>query len=68
MKIAAWVAVGYLVVVGGATFVSGASTNSPTADQVASMPSVGSFLGSSGTAAAALDLGGAAAIWWFFLR
>jgi len=68
MKIAAWLAVGYLAVVGAATFYSGASTDSPTADQVAGLPSAGSLLGSSGTSAAALDFGAAAAIWFFILK
>lgn len=68
MKIAAWALVGYLTVVGAATFYSGSSTNSPTADSIAGLPSAGSLLGSSGTSAAALDLGAAAAVWFFVLR
>jgi hypothetical protein len=68
MKTAAWVAVAYLGVVGAATFASGVMADSPTMDSIAHLPSVGSFLGSSGTTAAALDLGGATAIWFFFLR
>ena len=68
MKTLAWVGVAYLAIVGAATFYSGMAENSPTADQVAQLPSIGSFLGSTGTSAAALDLGGAAALWFFALR
>ena len=68
MKIAAWVGVGYLALVGIATFYSGVSANSPTADQIAALPSIGSLMGSTGTTAAALDVAGAAAVWFFVLR
>jgi len=68
MRTAAWVAVAYLVAVGGATFWSGTAANSPTADSIAALPSLGSLLGSTGTTAAVMDLGGAAAIWFFALR
>ena len=68
MKTVAWIAVAYLGLVGVATFYSGVSANSPTADQIAGLPSVGSLMGSSGTTAAALDIAGAAAIWFFVLR
>ena len=68
MKTVAWVGVVYLGLVGVATFYSGMAANSPTADQIAKLPSVGSLVGSSGTTAAALDLAGAAALWFFVLR
>ena len=68
MKTLAWVAVGYLALVGAATFYSNTATSSPTADTIAQLPSVGSLMGSTGTTAAALDLAGAAAIWFFVLR
>ena len=68
MKIAAWVAVGYLALVGAATFYSGVGTNTPTSDTVAQLPSVGSLLGSTGTTAAVMDLAAAGAIWFFVLK
>jgi hypothetical protein len=68
MKTVAWVGVAYLALVGVATFYSGVSANSPTADSIAKLPSVGSLVGSSGTTAAALDVAGAAALWFFVLR
>lgn len=62
-------AAGYLVVVGAATFYSNsASGTTPTADSIAQLPSIGSLLNSSGTAAASLDIAGAVAIWFFALR
>lgn len=68
MKIAAWLAVGYLAVVGGATMYGASAASSPTADSIAALPSLGSLMGSTGTTAAALDLGAAAAVWFFVLR
>lgn len=68
MKTIAWVAVGYLALVGAATFYSGVSTNSPTADTVAGLPSLGSLLGSTGTTAAVMDLAAAAGLYYFAVK
>jgi hypothetical protein len=65
MKTAVKIGALYLAVVGAATFASGSMTNSPTMDSVAKMPSLGSLMSSTGTTAAALDIGGAAVL--FFL-
>lgn len=65
MKTAVKIGAIYLAVIGAATFASGVMTNSPTMDSVAKMPSVGSLMGSTGTTAAAMDIGGAAIL--FFL-
>jgi len=58
----------YSAGVGLATFASNAMANSPTIDTIAGLPSTGSFLGSTGTTAAVLDLGTAALIWWWAMR
>ena len=68
MKMAAWLGVLYLGVVGAATFYSGVATSSPTSDTIAALPSVGSLLGSSGTTAAVMDLAAAGATWYFFIK
>jgi hypothetical protein len=68
MKTLGWVGVAYLVVVGAATFYSGTAANSPTADQIAALPSLGSFMGSTGTTAAVMDLAAAGALWFFVLK
>jgi hypothetical protein len=68
MHYVAWAGVLYLGLVGAATFYSGAVANSTTSDQIAALPSIGSLAGSSGTMAGALDLAGAAAIWFFVLK
>jgi len=68
MKTVAWVGVAYLALVGAATFYSGTAANSPTADQIAALPSLGSFMGSTGTTAAVLDLAAAGALWFFVIK
>jgi len=68
MKTVAWVGVAYLALVGAATFYSGTAPNSPTADQIAALPSLGSFMGSTGTTAAVLDLAAAGALWFFVIK
>jgi hypothetical protein len=68
MKTIAWLGVAYLAVVGAATFYSGTATNSPTADQIAALPSLGSLLGSTGTTAAVMDLAAAGALWFFVVK
>jgi hypothetical protein len=68
MKTVAWIGVAYLAVVGAATLYSAVGTNTPTSDTIAQLPSVGSFLGSSGTTAAIMDLGAAAALWFFVVK
>lgn len=68
MKLVTWAGVVYLVAVGAATFASGSMANSPTADSIAKLPSVGSFLGSTGSAAAAMDIAVGGALWFFLLR
>lgn len=45
MKTIFYVAAAYMGVVGMAAFVSNVSANSPTADALAGLPSVGTFLG-----------------------
>ena len=68
MKTFAWVGVGYLAVVGLATFYSGVAASSPTSDTIAQLPSLGSFLGSTGTTAAVMDLAAAGALYFFVLH
>jgi hypothetical protein len=68
MKLAAWAAVIYLAAVGGAEMYSGFATASPTADMIKALPSAGSLLSSTGTTAAALDFGAAAALWFFVIK
>jgi hypothetical protein len=68
MKIAAWIGVAYLAIVGAATFYSGTAANSPTADQIAALPSLGSLMGSTGTTAAVMDLAAAGAVYFFVLH
>ncbi len=66
-----WIFLGiavYSAGVGIATFASGISDNSPTADTIAGLPSVGSFLNSTGTTAALMDIAAGAAIWWWVMR
>jgi len=58
----------YVAAVGIATIASGSMANSPTLDTVAGLPSTGSLLGSTGTTAGVLDIGTAAAIYFFALR
>ena len=58
----------YSVGVGLATFASNAMDNSPTIDTIAGLPSTGSLLHSTGTTAAALDIGTGALIWWWAMR
>jgi hypothetical protein len=45
MRTLVYVAAAYLAAVGIAAFVSNSATASPTADTVAALPSVGTFLG-----------------------
>ncbi len=45
MKTVFYVAAAYLLAVGLASFVSNSATDSPTADTVAALPSLGTFLG-----------------------
>jgi len=70
MKMLAWAGVAYLVLVGGATLYSnmGGATPTPTADTIMALPSPGSLMGSTGTTAGALDLGAAAALYFFVLH
>jgi len=68
MKTAAWIGVAYLALVGAATFYSGTAANSPTADTIAQLPSLGSLLGSTGTTAAVMDLAAAGALWFFVIK
>jgi hypothetical protein len=70
MKMLAWAGVAYLVLVGGATMYSnmGGATPTPTADTIMALPSPGSLLGSTGTTAGVLDLGAAAALYFFVLH
>lgn len=68
MRIVAWLGMVYLAGIGAATFASNSMTNSPTLDTIAALPSIGSLFGSSGVTAGALDLGGAAALYFFVLR
>lgn len=68
MKTVAWIAVAYLGVVGAATLYSSVGSNTPTSDTIAQLPSIGSFLGSTGTTAAVMDLAGAAALYFFVLK
>lgn len=68
MKTLAWLGVAYLAVVGAATFYSGVGTNTPTSDTIAQLPSLGSFLGSTGTTAAVMDLAAAGALYFFVVK
>lgn len=68
MRMGFWLGVIYLAGIGAATLVSNSMTDSPTLDTIAALPSIGSLFGSSGVAAGALDLGGAAALYFFALR
>jgi hypothetical protein len=68
MKYLAWGGVLYSVLVGAATFYSGAVANSTTSDSIAALPSIGSLAGSTGTMAGVLDLATAGAIWFFVLK
>jgi hypothetical protein len=45
MKTFFYLAAAYLAAVGLASFVANSATNSPTADTIAALPSVGTFLG-----------------------
>lgn len=68
-KTFAWIGIGYLVVVAGAQFMTNSSQDSPTADQISALPSPSTFLSISGTSTGALvDLGTAAALWWFLIK
>jgi type IV secretory pathway VirB2 component (pilin) len=68
MRTVAWIAVGYLALVGAATLYSAVGTSTPTSDTIAQLPSVGSLMGSTGTTAAVMDLAAAGAVWFFVLK
>lgn len=73
MRTVAWIGVIYLGVVGAFTFWSAsASGTTPTADSIAMLPSIGTLFSASGggatVTAAALDLAGAGAIYFFYLK
>lgn len=63
MKTALYIAAGYLALVGLAEIWSNSAENSPTADTVSSLPSVGAAFGAGSiTAMAGINLASAAAL------
>ena len=72
MKGLLWVGAAYLGIVGIATFWSAtAPGTTPTADQVAGLPSLGTLFGMGGgatTTGAVLDLAGAGVLWYLAVK
>jgi hypothetical protein len=72
MKGLIWVGVAYFGIVGVFTFVSATSPGTtPTADQIAALPSLGTLFGGgqgATTTGAVLDLAAAAGLWYFAIR
>lgn len=68
MKTAGWILTVYLGVIGAATLYSAMGSNTPTSDTVATLPSAGSLLNSTGATAALLDAAGAFLAWKFLVH